>query len=98
MDHYADLARLALAQCPPGFDEARVAAEVDDGYSEIDLRCRRGAEEVHVTNFPAEDSFGMHLSLEAIREAMASQSGGRKWSRCVFRVFRDGNFKFEVEY
>ncbi|MET1111613.1 MAG: hypothetical protein ABWX67_08830 [Allosphingosinicella sp.] len=96
MDHYRQLAGIALAQCPPGHD-VKLAAELDDGYSELDLRYRRGEEEVRVTGYAAEASFAMHLCLEAIREEMAGRSG-QKWSRCVFRVFRDGTFKLDVEY
>ena len=97
MDDYQQLAQIALAQCPPAFHEVKLSAEVDDGYSEIDLRCRRGDEEVHVTGYAAEASFGMHLRLESIREEMGRLSG-QKWSRCVLHVLPDGTFKFDVEY
>ena len=97
MDDYQQLAQLALAQCPPAFHEVRLSAELDDGYSRIDLRCRRGDEEIRVTGLPAETSFGIHLRLEAILEEMGRLSG-QKWSRCKLQVLPDGTFKFDVEY
>ena len=97
MDHYQQLAEIAMAQCPPAYNEVKLSAELDDGYSELDLRCRRGDEEIHVTGYSAEASFAMHLSLEAIRDEMARRSG-QKWSHCVFRVFPDRTFKLNVEY
>lgn len=97
MDHYQQLAEIALAQCPPSFEEVKLSAELDDGYSEIDLRCVKGKEEVHITGYPAEASFGMHLALESIREEMGRLSG-QKWSRCVFRILPNGRFEFNVEY
>ena len=95
--HLRQLAEIALAQCPPRFDQVRLEAELDTGYSEIALHCMVDGRDHHITGFPAEASFGMHLSLDDIREEMAKQSGQR-WMRCVFRIFPDQSFKLDVTY
>ncbi len=97
MDYYQQLAEVALAQCPPAYHQLKLSAELDEGYSEIDLRCRNGEGEIHVTNYPVTATAEMHRTLEAIREEMGRLSGQR-WTRCVFQVFPDGTFKFDVEY
>ena len=95
--HLRQLADIALARCPQQFEQVRVEAELDTGYSEIALHCVAKGQDHHITGFPPEASFGMHLSLDDIREEMARQSGQR-WTRCVFRIFPDQSFKFDVTY
>jgi len=97
MDHYQQLAEVALAQCPPSFRRVRLQAELDDGYAEIDLRCMSESEEKQITDYPDLAGVEMHEALDAIREEMGRLSGQR-WSKCVFQVFPDGTFKFDVEY
>ena len=68
MDHYQQLAEIALAQCPPSFEEVKLSAELDDGYSEIDLRCLKGKDEVHVTGYsaPARPALGKTQAMHAL--------------------------------
>jgi hypothetical protein len=97
MDLLQSLAAVVLSTCPTGYDEARLEAEVDENYAEMELLCYNQSGELVRSNLPGLSGPDIHDILDAIRERMAEASGER-WTRCVFLVRPDRSFKLDVSY
>lgn len=96
MDPYQTLAAILISICPSESDQIRLNAEVDEGWAQLDLRCRKGQEPEHR---PRIDGLPMHRiyeNLALIRTVLAAR-GGEKFSSCVFTI-QDGKFDLQVAY
>jgi hypothetical protein len=97
MDYYQTLTHIVSQQCPPGFIEARINAELDDDWARIRLVCvtnDEGEVEAPVRGIELAD---IHENLDGVREEMASLSGSR-WKSCTFTVLAGGKFRIDVQY
>ena len=97
MDTLQDLAQVVIDICPSGYSQARLNAELDEGYAEIDLRCINDLGEEFRSPLEGISRLDLHDKLDNVREEMAKQSGS-KWKKCQFVIQPDGRFKLEVEF
>lgn len=97
MDLLQDLAHAVSGACPPGYHQARLQAELDEGWAELDLQCTNDQGDQVMSQLPNGSGLKIHVMLDDIREQMARQAGS-KWKSCVFTVQPDGRFKLDVQY
>ena len=97
MEALQGLAQIVLAACPAGHAEARLTAELDENWAQIDVLCKSQTGEEVVSDLPGLTGLDLHDKLDEIREEMAEVSG-HKWTKCTFSILSDGRFKFDVEY
>ena len=97
MDAYQTLAQTLLQECPAGYESVQLKAELDDGWVQMDLRCKNRNQDTFVSELPGDSMFRIQSELEAIRDEMSKQ-GGKKWKKCVFVITPDKKFKINVEY
>jgi hypothetical protein len=97
VDTLQSLAQLVLETCPAGYAQARLKAELDQDWAEIDLRCIADDGTEVRSDLPGLSGPDLHDKLDEIRDQMAG-SAGAKWSKCIFVIDRDGKFRMDVEY
>ena len=96
MDPYQTLAAILISICPPESDQIRLNADVDEGWAQLDLRCRKGQEPEHRAELEGLATHRIYENLALIRTALAAK-GGEKFSSCVFTI-QDGRFDLQVAY
>ena len=96
-DRYLTLGRAIARQCPPGFREARLEAELDPGSSTMRLACTAQDGSETGVNIDPTARTDIHQLLEDIRGRMAEESGGQGWRRCVVTLREGGRFRMDVE-
>lgn len=97
MDLLQDLAQLTLKICPAGYGETQLKAEIDEGWAQLDLRCRNPAGHECVSPLEGGVRGDLYDILDAIRTEMAKVSG-QKFAKCAFVLAANGTFNFNVEY
>lgn len=96
-DAFLALGRAIAAQCPSGFEEAKLAAELGGGVAGMELSCTPASGvEVGVQIDPLAQTHIQAL-LEPIREKMAGE-GEPLWRKCVVTLRKGGHFQMDVEY
>ena len=95
--YYQIFAQALIATCPANYTEARLIAELDQGYSDIRYDCVvEGALQAGLQS-KIEDDLKVDKALHGLRQQM-TVPGQEPWSKCVFTLHPDGTFKFDVEY
>jgi hypothetical protein len=97
MDMMQDLAEVVMQACPSGYSQARLEAELDEGFAEIAVYCVAESGEQLRSDLPGDTGFLLHNKLDDVREQMARQTGHR-WNKCVLVILPDRRFRFNVEY
>ena len=94
---YLALGRLIAGQCPPGFKQAMLDAEIDEERTRLSISSTQ-ADGTEVQMPPSEEAARDILeSLRGIREAMAEKDG-RLWRSCTVTLKQGGGFAMDVEY
>jgi hypothetical protein len=98
-DVYLSLGRAIASQCPAGFEEAKLKAEVGGAVASMSLACTpEGGSETPV----AIDSMAqadIQALLERVREAtVREEDQGRQWNRCEVTLRKGGRFQMDVYY
>lgn len=91
--HYERLATEIVLHCPAGFREATLSARLDEGTSEISLRCVDRNGELLKPRVGG-------LSAARIDEALVALQGewpSGPFTICAFTLKADGNFIFTVD-
>ena len=98
-DVYLALGRAIASQCPSGFAEAKLAAEIDGAVASMTLVCTpEDGEEAAMTIDPMAQADIQSL-LERIREAtVREEDQGRRWNRCAVTLRKGGRFQMDVYY
>lgn len=97
MDAIQDLAQEVMAVCPTGSAEARLDAELDVGYSEIVLNCRKTDTDFAGEKIPPMVAWRIGQVLDDIRNDMHKNTG-HLWNRCTITIYGNGKFQFDVSY
>jgi hypothetical protein len=96
-DDYLALGRLIAAQCPQGFAQAVLEAQLVGKQADLEI----GASMADGTEIePPLDSAGVHdihVVLDGIREKMAA-ADGRRWRSCTVTLVAGGGFAMDVKY
>ena len=94
---YLGLGRLIAGQCPPGFRQAVLGAEVQEERTPLWLSSTQ-ADDTEVRMPPSEEAARDILeSLRGIRKAMAEKDG-RLWRSCTVTLKQGGGFAMDVDY
>ena len=95
-DVYLSLGRTIAGLCPPGFDEAKLDAELE-GEAGMRLACTPadGSEMAVAIDSAAEARIGELLGL--IRDKTARDDGSR-WHKCTVILRKGGQFQMDVQY
>ena len=91
--NYQEIATTLASACPSSFTEAWVEAEVNDGHTKQQIWCSDGSDKSQPT-ISAMEGFKISKSLLKIKDVMPN----KEWSRCTFRLFSNGEFKFDIHY
>ena len=98
-DVYLSLGRAIASQCPSGFEEAKLEADLGAAAATMQLSCtpQDGVESQRAIDPMAQaDIQGL---LERIRTATArEEEGGRLWNRCAVTLRKGGRFQMDVYY
>lgn len=96
-DVYLNLGRAIAGQCPSGFEEARLEAEVGEGGATMKLACtpQDGGE----TPVPIDPMAHGHIHdiLALIREKTPTEDE-RRWRSCTVILRKGGRFQMDVHY
>jgi hypothetical protein len=98
-DVYLSLGRAIASQCPAGFEEAKLDAEMDGAVASMRLACtpESGSEGPRTIDPMAQAD--IQALLERIREAtVREQDDGRRWNRCAVVLRKGGRFQMDVYY
>jgi hypothetical protein len=90
-------ASAVMAACPHNFTEGFLVASVADGFSDIRYDCNINGKRKTGLDSDMEQDLKVDDVLHDLRKSMTI-SGQTPWSRCIFTLFPDGKFKFDVEY
>ena len=94
-DRYLMLGRAIARICPPGFEEARLEANLEDGSP---MKLATSAEDG--TRFQSDvgetSAVDIRRLLEDIRDNPGEQ-GVRGWRRCTVTLRKGGRFEMDVE-
>jgi len=96
-DDYLALGRLIAGNCPAGFSEAILEAELEGNRADLQMGCAMpdGTEvEPDVGQQAVRD---LHVLLHGIREKMAEEDG-RRWRTCTVTLRKGGHFDLDVTY
>jgi len=98
-DVYLSLGRAIAGQCPSGFEEAKLKAEIGGAVASMSLACTaQGESEAPRTIDPMAQADIQSL-LERIREAtVREEDHGRRWNRCEVTLRKGGRFQMDVYY
>jgi hypothetical protein len=97
MDRLRDLAELCLESCPPERQRVSLKAELDRGWSQMDLRYTTSDGREHAAELRGILQADIHEALQDIWQEMARMSGQR-WSTCRLDIAPGGEFKLSVDY
>jgi len=92
---YLTLGRAIARLCPPGFQQATLEAELDEGELRIACTAQDGGEVEPELGSDAKDQ--LRQALGVIRDRMAEQDGAR-FRRATVTLIAGGGFKMDVEY
>jgi len=93
---YEVLASAIIQAGDADFDEKRLIATVEDDNSQIEVVHIKGTTEKYL-QIDTRAGWESHKALVSLRRSMAVP-GQQPWSKCVFTLFPDGRFKFDVSY
>ena len=98
-DVYLSPGRAIAGQCPSGFEEARLEADLSGAAATMRLVCtpQDGAE----TELPIDPmaQADVQALLERIRDAtVREEEAGRRWQRCTVILRKGGRFQMDVYY
>jgi len=94
-DDYLNLGRTIAAQCPPGFAEARLEAELAEDGGELKILCTPGGEEEREVEVDSVAQVRIVQLLRHIRDQMASEDEA-PWNRCIVTLRKGGHFRMDV--
>lgn len=97
-DSYLTLGRAIASQCPAGFEEAKLDAELDSAVTTMRLVCTPeggGETEPRIDPMAQADIQGL---LERIRESTLREDDQRRWKRCTVTLRKGGRFQMDVYY
>lgn len=93
---YQTIAQAMITQAPAGWSVLEMDAQLGDGYVDTGF-CATVQTGNKSFALSSTDQTDVEDTLFKLQRTI--QLHGRKpWSRCVFRVFPDGRFKFDVDY
>jgi hypothetical protein len=96
-DVYLNLGRAIASQCPPGFDEAKLDAELGEGGATMSLGCTpAGGAETSLTIDPMAQA-DIQALLELIRDKTMTEDE-RRWRSCEVTLRKGGRFQMDVHY
>ena len=96
-DVYLNLGRAIAGQCPPGFDEAKLEAELGEGGATMRLACTpEGGSETSLPIEPMAQGQIQEL-LELIRDKTVGEDK-RRWRSCAVTLRKGGRFQMDVHY
>ena len=94
---YLNLGRAIAGQCPRGFDEARLEADLAGAAPEMSLACTpEGGSETPVALDPTART-RIREMLEQIRDKTPSEDQ-RLWHKCTVILRKGGRFQMDVQY
>jgi hypothetical protein len=94
---YLSLGRAIAGQCPSGFEEAKLEADLGEGAAEMRLVCTpEGGEETLLAIEPMAQA-GIQELLERVR-AKTFGEDQRRWHRCAVTLRKGGRFQMDVYY
>ena len=94
---YQKIAQNFTPALPAEWRKAWISGEVSSDHTDLEFGYEddRGGESWIVPE--TTNRLEIRDALKSLRDIMAAP-GQQPWSRCAFRLFPDGNFKFDVEY
>jgi len=95
-DLYLEIAARLNSACPAPYSRAWIEAEVGPDWDDQTVWCETAGGRSQ-PEIAARPSLEIGRSLRAIRHQM-TVPGQKPWSKCVFTLFPDGKFKFDVSY
>ena len=98
-DVYLSLGRAIASQCPSGFEEARLEADLSGAAATMQLACtpEGGAETALPIDAMAQAD--IEALLLRVRDAtVREEDGGRRWQRCAVTLRKGGRFQMDVNY
>jgi len=94
---YQQLAAAAIATCPGNAGEIRLVGALGEDYGDVRYDCVIDGRLKQGVKSETSRDWQVYKTLQALREQMTSP-GQKPWSKCVFTLFPDGKFKFDVSY
>ena len=97
-DVYLMLGRAIASQCPAGFEEAKLEADLGSAVASLRLACTpEGGAEAEQAIDPMAQADIQSL-LERIREGSIGEEEKRRWNRCTVTLRKGGRFQMDVYY
>ena len=96
-DDYLTLGRTIAAQCPIGFAEARLDAEMSEGGADLQLHCTPDDGEGAPVELDAVAKLRLVQLLGHIRDKMSGE-GDALWRKCTIVLRKGGRFQMDVAY
>ena len=91
---YLQLGRTIAGQCPGGFEEAKLDAELGEGSAAMRLVCTPGGGSGTPRDIDPVASDQIRTLLETIRDG--GTEGERSWRRCTVTLRKGGGFSLDI--
>ena len=97
-DVYLTLGRAIASQCPAGFEEAKLEADLGSAAASMRIVCTpEGGGETEPSIDPMAQA-DIQTLLERIRESTLTEEDQRRWNRCTVTLRKGGHFRMDVYY
>ena len=94
-DDYLTLGRTIAAQCPPGFEEARLDAELAEDGGELRIFCTPEGEDEREIEIDPVAQVRLVQLLRQIQGKMTSEEDA-PWRKAVVTLRKGGHFRMDV--